>query len=842
MKKIILILLFCSIIPALWAQNVNHNFQNVSMSDALRYLSSIASSKYTINFIYDELEDFRVTTDVKNKSIPDAIHQVIGFYPISMKVKEAEKNEQLSVLPQEIYVECIQKADHKYKGRIIDDNGEAVAYANIILQNVKDSSYISGGVSNESGYFVIPCEVHSAILKISYIGYQTLRLHPQNYELGTLRLHPSINSLKEVMVKGSTFTRKADRIVVIPDKQQIKHSYTAYDLLSQMLIPGVEVDAEAGTITSVFGNVSIYVDSVKAEYRDVKNLRPKDIERVEYIDMPTGKFARDKAVINFITHQQNTGGYVSMDAMENIGYREGNGNIATKLKHKNTEYTFYGGASYADDKSHGLEKEQYTIPNKVVQKQTDFLLSKQLTNTQYMQMGIRNNNDKHTLWGKFGLTRAGTPKNVDRSALTYNNGVPLSTINSKNELGLQPSMMLYGDFALTPKQQLDATLNASYSYNKYDRNYNEGDYFYHTHVKENLLSLSFVTNYNIQLNHHNQIGAYLTASFDATNDHYAGSATYWNHFWTSENVMALHYEQSFAEKLMLSAKLGVDYQTFRNYGEKRWQYIMPWGYGELNYKVNEKNHFGLFFSKGNLTMNMQLVNKVDQVIDSMMTQRGNPEIKESNFMGSDLSYTFTSPSFQLNTSIGWEGILNELKSNFFMEGNKVIHSFINNGNFHDWQAQISASYKAIKNLRLSASASYDYYQITGLYARNLGAAGMSAKVIYYLGDFGFNLSFKTVMQQLQMDSYMRTPAEYSFLVNWKHANWYIETGARAPFAGERFTYCNFVNGIYSDWSRMYNKSSQPSAFIKVAYSLDFGCKTSHGKEDVNTNINNAIMK
>ena len=86
MKNLITIFFLCSITLAVSAQNINHNFQNVSMSDALHYLSS-KSTKYTINFIYDELEDFRVTADVHNKRIPDAIRQVIGFYPISIKVK-----------------------------------------------------------------------------------------------------------------------------------------------------------------------------------------------------------------------------------------------------------------------------------------------------------------------------------------------------------------------------------------------------------------------------------------------------------------------------------------------------------------------------------------------------------------------------------------------------------------------------------------------------------------------------------------------------------------------------------------------------------------------------------
>ena len=36
--------------------------------------------------IYNELEDFTVTQNVKTANIPDAIRKVIGFYPMQMTV------------------------------------------------------------------------------------------------------------------------------------------------------------------------------------------------------------------------------------------------------------------------------------------------------------------------------------------------------------------------------------------------------------------------------------------------------------------------------------------------------------------------------------------------------------------------------------------------------------------------------------------------------------------------------------------------------------------------------------------------------------------------------------
>ena len=84
-NKSLLLAVLLVVCTSLSAQTITHSFRNTSMADALRYLS-MASHQYMINFAYDDLEDFKVTTDVRNQTVPDAIRQIIGFYPIGMKV------------------------------------------------------------------------------------------------------------------------------------------------------------------------------------------------------------------------------------------------------------------------------------------------------------------------------------------------------------------------------------------------------------------------------------------------------------------------------------------------------------------------------------------------------------------------------------------------------------------------------------------------------------------------------------------------------------------------------------------------------------------------------------
>ena len=87
MKPFIISLIALCCFIDVQAQKVTRNYDNVTMSEALRDLNEL-SPDYTISFMYNELEDFRVTTSIKHKSVTDAIMQVIGFYPVRAALRQ----------------------------------------------------------------------------------------------------------------------------------------------------------------------------------------------------------------------------------------------------------------------------------------------------------------------------------------------------------------------------------------------------------------------------------------------------------------------------------------------------------------------------------------------------------------------------------------------------------------------------------------------------------------------------------------------------------------------------------------------------------------------------------
>ena len=172
------------------AQSLTHTFRNTSLSDALIWIDN-NQDRYKINFIFDELEDFIVTTSFKNTSVKEAVKQVVGFYPMRISYEK-----------KAIYVECVQKASTKLTGRIVDEKGLPLSFATISLLSVADSSFITGGVSNENGDFVIPCQMKQVIAKVTSIGYKTVTRKATVGQMGNITMQPETYTVKGVVVKG----------------------------------------------------------------------------------------------------------------------------------------------------------------------------------------------------------------------------------------------------------------------------------------------------------------------------------------------------------------------------------------------------------------------------------------------------------------------------------------------------------------------------------------------------------------------------------------------------------------------------------------------------------------
>ena len=288
MKRIYMLLL-CLVAMCAKAQQLSHDFQNVSLSEALIWIDH-AQEDYKLNFIFDELEDFTVTTHLENVSVRDAVRQVCGFYPMLLTFDS-----------QDIYIECTQKEDTKVIGRVVDESGNPIEFANISLYG---DGYINGGVSNGNGDFVIPCKARQQLMvKVSFVGYKTVERNIGVGHIGTITLLPETYMVKGVEVKGEIPQYKAAQGGMTVDIQHsILHDIgTANDLLA--MIPMVQQDNDGKFNVLAKGEPEIYINNKKVrDPNELKQLKSVDIKSVDVITSPGAKYnAEVNAVIRIKT-------------------------------------------------------------------------------------------------------------------------------------------------------------------------------------------------------------------------------------------------------------------------------------------------------------------------------------------------------------------------------------------------------------------------------------------------------------------------------------------------------------------------------------------------------------
>ena len=276
------------------AQRITRQYNNVPFSAALKDLNA-RQDKYVINFVYDELEDFKVTKTIKNESVPNAILNLIGFYPIKMKQVD-----------NIIIVECIQKTSNKMMGRIVDTRHQPVDFANVALLNVSDSSLITGGVTNENGQFVIPCEAKKAIVKVSCVGYNTFYNVYGIGEIGVITLNEASVNLQEVVVMGHRkyILKENGRLTLNVQNSNLQNIGKAADVIKY--VPGM---LYTNGKYEVFGKGEpvIYIDGRKVANASELSLIPSsNVKSVQLITNPGAEYdagTRSVIAISTIHHK-----------------------------------------------------------------------------------------------------------------------------------------------------------------------------------------------------------------------------------------------------------------------------------------------------------------------------------------------------------------------------------------------------------------------------------------------------------------------------------------------------------------------------------------------------------
>jgi hypothetical protein len=419
MRHIALTLLFlCLPLLAARAQRVSHRFHDTSLSEALLALDK-TSGNYTINFIYNELEDFRVTTNVQRQTLPDAVRQVVGLYPMRLTFDGSQ-----------IYVECIDKAPTKISGRVVDSHRQPISFATVSLLSPTDSTLLAGGVTNEGGQFVIPTGLSHVIMRVSCVGYKTVTHNLHTGNVGDVMLQPETFTVKGVTVKGQRPTYKMGRegLVTRVEGTALATAGSADNVIG--LLPNVTGEQGQYTVFGKQGHPIIYINGRKmSNAQELQALKSDEIRQVEVITNPGARYdATVTSVIKLTTKKRGEGfgGYVEAQSWYN---KEASNTLEGQLNYRHSGLDL---SAYANigDQNH-IQKQEMTedIPGLVhtteqIRMHADIRPLNLMAQVNYdfghdHSIGISYHYDRFKIIDKWNIDALSTPEGEETQQLTY---------------------------------------------------------------------------------------------------------------------------------------------------------------------------------------------------------------------------------------------------------------------------------------------------------------------------------------------------------------------------------------------------------------------------------------
>ena len=654
--------------------------------------------------------------------------------------------------------------------------------------------------------------------------------------------------LGEVVVKSSYLTREGDHILAIPTKEQRKHAVTGYDLLSNLMIPGVSVERSTGSVTTPNGAATLYIDGREVDFREVQSLRPKDVSRVEYFDVPTGKYAKDAYAINIIMKPLNNGGYTQLDASQNVGYLYGDYNLISKFVTGTKSLNLWAGYSLENPKSSMDENESFVFPNYQLNRQQYYNNASNKQTEEYVQASISNRGKKYIWMLRGGMAWNDIKNGVNNGMIGYwktNTSVKdgsLLDINSRNK-SYRPSVYFYGLHTFSNTKSLDYTFDGYYSRKDYNRFYKEDDMSFHSLVKEDYYYIKANANYSMTFSHKNRLAFSLFEFMRISDSEYTGASAYNQNLHSSETILFTDYSQRLG-RFFFDINPGLSFLTYRLKGMKSINHLTPRLQARATYKIDNVQQLQFIFALGNTYPRINTINNVEQQIDPIIILKGNPNMDNSILLNPRLSHTLSFNKFALQTGVSYFYQNHSIISDYYIRDGYLISTFRDDCIYHRPSVDISMTYKPSGSLNMNVSGQWIEHLVRGgAEHRNLSAILGTAMINYYVQDFSFGASLKTPSRDL-IDSqiHRKTFWQYQLSAMWNHRNWAIEANANNLFMMKNHIVDELSAQCYSFKQINQSRSFNQYATLKIVYSFDYGKKTSKTPDYKHQNSESAILK
>jgi len=267
-------------------------------------------------------------------------------------------------------------ADGTISGQVVDaKTKQPVEYANISIYSVRDSSLVTGGITNKKGFFTITGVRYGRYYGIAeFIGYTKFKIgnfvvkpDSKDVNLGEIKLDITVEMLDEAVVEAENarVEYKLDRKVITPDKDLNAAGGTAVDVLENT--PSVQTDIDGNVSIRGSSNFLVMIDGRPSPIQGSEALQQipaGTIQSIEIITNPSAKYDPDGVggIINVILKKDKRQGINGLFSASYGSFNTLGGDFLVNMR--TTNFNFFVGGNYNDRQnkgsSYGLQKTYVT--------------------------------------------------------------------------------------------------------------------------------------------------------------------------------------------------------------------------------------------------------------------------------------------------------------------------------------------------------------------------------------------------------------------------------------------------------------------------------------------------
>lgn len=674
----------------------------------------------------------------------------------------------------------------------------------------------------------ISCAIHSLIIPIACLA--------TNLSQSTDTISDALH-LKEVVVTGENIQQSKDGYVILPTRNQKQHATSGYDVLSNVMFPGLEISSN-GAITVNGLASAMYINGLQTDVSGVVNIRPKDIIKIEVVENPSGRFSSDLTAVNFIVKEFYYGGYATLDGSQKVGYTEGDYKAGAVVNRKGTTYSVYGGAQYRKNAMSQSGYEIYGIDQTDVRRSFSNAGSVKTDNT-YGQLNISHRNSKLNLTGRATVVSNRMPRKLIAGTL-LDGGSVISSLLNQNQSSLSPKIDVFGWAQLDSLDNLSFSLHYDYSRNIWNRSYEENGAAFNSFQRERANMFHPSVTYTRSLSR-GSLMLNVEDYYNSFHNDYSGTSSSRQNLTRNEFLAFALLSWQTSQSFSFKARLGIDWSHFGLNGTDKINHVNPRANFVGNYSKGRYNMTG-YLMLANPTYGANIINDAVVQLNPYMYQSGTRTLDKGTYILSYLRFSSYAKKAYYSFLVQYDYSHNALGTNYKPEDHAILKTYNNVRDNQTWYAQASLTYALSNPLRFGLNATYTNTLLGGPESERVSNLNLSIVGLWNFGRFALKGTFKTPATAFDMVERRRTktPLSYNLRISYATGNIYAYAETDSPFAKRKDIY-DISTVYYSNHEELRDYGTKSYAKAGISYSFDFGKRVERQDADIDMTHQSSIM-